>query len=381
VRRSLGRSYRHEAGRAGAGSDGYADTNHDDDGHDAGLGEGGADWWEGPHVWRAVDWRENSDRLGQNKLAQDPSVGHYRAGEGVRVLNSSGSVTVASGSTLQMSGVTSILDGDVNLRGINSSDYVLIDAGKLAIGNFVSPTIVSESLHQVGWLSSGAWDTSQQKFVPLGLNAEQRREMRHIIVQLPKGWKVGEMIPGGNDVVYYRVSQDGVTVQSVASLGSTFPGTITLDPNGDVIGKYTYFGDMNLDGVVDQNDYQILASSDALVTVPTPDGGTAQVPSSTPGLYDGVKGQYRFLAVKRGTVILSGAGSESDVKQWDWTSQILALPTEGDVRIAGDAAVHTLASTFAHVPTAVPAGARGILVNDGALWLPGDGSAATFTAA
>jgi hypothetical protein len=90
-------------------------------------------------------------------------------------------------------------------------------------------------------------------------------------------------------------------------------------------------------------------------------------------LFDGVEaGAYRFLAVKAGSVVISRSTKVNVVRQWETSVKLLALPTYGDVRVAGEEGVHRLVSEFLHVPV-VEKGARGSLVEDGGIVLTDSG--------
>ena len=114
--------------------------------------------------------------------------------------------------------------------------------------------------------------------------------------------------------------------------------------------------------------------------VPTLDGGTTLVGLSTPHLYDGVEnGTYRYLGVKRGTILVSG--DASTVTQPKWTaidSPILALPGNVDVRIAGVDRVFHMASEYDALPAGGPK-VKAIAVDGGAIWLPTDGTEPYFS--
>jgi len=332
------------------GDDGVGSVKGQDFGHDLGLGGSGADWFESGYVWQHVDWNKNVDAKAQNNLSQDPSYGHYAANQPVYTIDSSGSVTV-SGGTLQLGGINS------------SSTLMKLGGGTLILGNgtfdrvttligTTPPTIQTKTLGDAGWLSSGAWDTTNSKFVPppISVNLSYFKPQ---VVQLPADWVVGGMSTAkSGQLVWYQVSKP-VT------------GTIT-----------------------------------GTVQVPTLDGGSATIPANTPGAVDGVRGvddltlitvggltyngepanAYRYIGVLRGSVIISGTGSLSDVEYKHFDVPLMSLPTAGAVRLAGFAGVHHLVREFLHVPSAVPEGAHAILVDDGAVWLSKDGSSSGFTA-
>jgi hypothetical protein len=97
------------------------------------------------------------------------------------------------------------------------------------------------------------------------------------------------------------------------------------------------------------------------------------VPKTTPGLFNGVQSNaYRFIGLKQGSVLVSGSSKVADVKQWPMDSKLVPLASYGDVRVVGQAAVHRLTAEFAHVRV-IAKGARGILVEDGAVGLGSSG--------
>lgn len=108
-------------------------------------------------------------------------------------------------------------------------------------------------------------------------------------------------------------------------------------------------------------------SGEITYTVPTLDGGMTAVKQSTAHLYDGVnKGAYRFLGVKRGTILISGSGSVVSEPQWvPVNSLLLKVPPLADLRIAGDAKVYHTSASFAALPTGGPKKLRGIAVDGG----------------
>jgi hypothetical protein len=122
------------------------------------------------------------------------------------------------------------------------------------------------------------------------------------------------------------------------------------------------------------------AEDEVKYTVPTLDGGTAQVAQSTPHLYDGVEnGAYRYLGVKRGTILVSG--SASTVAQPKWTAldtPILALPGNLDIRIAAVDRVFHMSSHYDAVPPGGPK-VKALAVDGGAIWLPTDGTEPYFS--
>lgn len=119
----------------------------------------------------------------------------------------------------------------------------------------------------------------------------------------------------------------------------------------------------------------------ASTLVPALAGAPVAVPNTKPGLLDGVQdGAFRFLGVKRGTIIIGGAGSEgSDVLTAHLTAPLLPTRATMHLRLAGHDRLFTPA---ADVIDSLPPGGpklRGILCEGGAVWLPIDGSETYFS--
>jgi hypothetical protein len=133
------------------------------------------------------------------------------------------------------------------------------------------------------------------------------------------------------------------------------------------LAQYTYGGDFNYDGVVDADDYFIIDNN------LQPGAGIGA--STNSGI-----GRYRFLGVKRGTVIIGGAGSTvADIAQHYVTVTLLATKSTQTIRLAGYDRLFTPADD---VIDSLPAGGpkvRGILVEGGAIWLPTDGTEPYFS--
>jgi hypothetical protein len=55
-------------------------------------------------------------------------------------------------------------------------------------------------------------------------------------------------------------------------------------------------------------------------------------------------------------------------------ARLVPVPVAADVRLAGQATVHHVAASFDDVPTGGPRKLRGILLQDGVIWLPTDGT-------
>lgn len=149
------------------GSDGHKDENHADDGNDLAFGGTGFDWWEPEQAWAATDaWKGDRKPLEQNDLAQDPSYGHY--------------------------GVTGVSMHSSGTPG-HWTDYTQTLA------------IETKSLGAAGWLSSGVFDTAQEKFVPPPMVAQARKAVGRMIVQIPGEWQLGAMSWARDEIVWYRV--------------------------------------------------------------------------------------------------------------------------------------------------------------------------------
>jgi hypothetical protein len=118
---------------------------------------------------------------------------------------------------------------------------------------------------------------------------------------------------------------------------------------------------VNFDGVVDARDTYAV---DAVTTI----------------TYSGT-GEYRFLGVKRGTILVSGEDSPAtQVMQWSLDQSALALPSKDvEYQIAGHAPVYRPKVEFDAVPTGGPKAWKGILLEGGAIWLVTDGSEPYFS--
>ena len=305
---------------AGAGddnlycSDGHRDKNHADDGNDIAYGEAGYDWWEPEVSWGDTD-ASRADRkpTEQNILAQDPSSGYYGGGD--------------------------------MTTGLVTSTYTY----------WSTPTIgiATKSLGPAGWLSSGAYDPAQQKFVPPPMARQDRLAVGRMVVQLPAAWQLGAMSFARDEIVWYRVSGEPVAPPSYGAYAS---------PNGPLSIPWEWM-------------------SNSSTAVPALAGGWVEVANTSDGLLDGVNaGTHRFLGVKRGTVIISGAGSTvADVAQHYVTVTLLPTKSTQKIRLAGYDRVFTPADD---VIDALPTGGpkvRGILVDGGAIWLPTDGTEPYFS--
>ena len=88
-------------------------------------------------------------------------------------------------------------------------------------------SIDTRSLGPAGWLSTGAYDTAQEKFVPPPMSAQARRAVGRMVVQLPAAWELGDISWARDEIVWYRVS--GPPVPPPPSLGwsgvGDFPST------------------------------------------------------------------------------------------------------------------------------------------------------------
>jgi len=314
------------------GSDGHKDKNHADDGNDVAYGEAGFDWWEPEQAWADTD-SSKADRkpVEQNYLPQDPSYGSY---------------------------ANFTYSGDLNLDGvIDGGDYGNID-------NTLNVPIETRSLGSAGWLSSGAYDTAQGKFVPPPMSAKQRRAAGRMVVQIPSGWVLGAISTARDEIVWYRVTRQNATLPppSGSTWVPTLAGQPTMVPNtttGLADGVFaaspdapSWAGDFNYDGVINAADYALAAHTT----------------------------MYRFVGVKRGTVIIGGAGSAvADVVPHDVTVTQLPTKSTQQIHIAGYDRTFTPADD---VIDSVPAGGpkvRGILVEGGAIWLPTDGTEPYFS--
>ena len=296
-------------------SDGHKDKNHADDGNDVAYGEGGYDWWEPEVSWGDTD-ASKADRkpTEQNVLPHDPSYGNYG----------------------------SVFD---STTGLVTSTYTYWNTPTIGIA--------TKSLGPAGWLSSGAYDPAQAKFVPPPMARQDRLAVGRMVVQLPPAWQLGAVSFARDEIVWYRVSGEPVAPPAYRAYAA---------PNGPLSIPWDWM-------------------SNTSTAVPALAGGWVEVANTTDGLLDGVNaGQHRFLGVKRGTVIVSGAGSAvADVVQHYVTVTLLPTKATQEIRLAGYDRVFTPADD---VIDSLPAGGpkvRGILVDGGAIWLPTDGTEPYFS--
>jgi hypothetical protein len=227
---------------------------------------------------------------------------------------------------------------------------------------------------------------------------KERIKAVRTILEIPKGWNLGAISTARDDIVWYQVWRDGATPpatplgQGALSLNG---GTLTLTSNTSLaIGQLiTVTQDSTVVMGVDTLQLEpgaytwngttfdpVQPSDERLHTVPTLAGGTASVVESTPHVYDGVEnGAYRYLGVKRGTILIGGSASTVAQPKWTATSTpILALPANVDLRIAGyDRAFH-MSSHYDAVPAGGPK-VKALAVDGGAIWLPTDGSEPYFS--
>jgi len=293
----------------------------------------------------------------------------------------------------------------------NNTSTLTVNGGTLNLsgGTVLSPQITTQSLGLAGWLSSGAYDTVTAKFVPPPMAHKERIKAARTILEIPKGWNLGGITTARDDVVWYQVWRDGATPPSVSGSGGggfmpmTLAGgtltvnsltavsigqTLNVTANSNVSagsgeltlltpGTYIWNGQ----GFVTPDTYVSPPPSEThFYTVPDLTGATTMVAESAPHLYDGVEnGAYRYLGVKRGTIIVSG--DASTVTQPKWTAldtPILALPGNLDVRIAGLDRVFHMASEYDALPAGGPK-VKAIAVDGGAIWLPTDGTEPYFS--
>ncbi|MEA2736448.1 MAG: hypothetical protein QOE14_2899, partial [Humisphaera sp.] len=313
------------------GTNGHTDKHKDLAGHDTGFGQIGADWFETNYRWHQADRNRDDRAVGtQNILVQDSSAGLYIGG------------TFTSG-MLDMSSSVTAFRGTTMLRAIkftNSTGIVNINGGTLLVngnGYVTAPTVTTTSLGPAGWLSSGAYDTTAQAFVPPAMPHGERVKAGRVLLEIPKGWNLGGISTARDDIVWYQVWRDGATPPPASTSGTPLNlngGTLNITSNASILSGrlIVVTGDSNL--VTNGTSTQLVPgtyvwngtavvpantnpSNDALYTVPTLAGSTAQVTLTTPHLYDGVEnGAYRYLGVKRGTVIVSGSASTALAPKW-----------------------------------------------------------------
>jgi hypothetical protein len=304
------------------GTDGAADKHKDLAGRDDGFGDDGSDWFETSYRWGDTDRGNSIDRPvnAQNALGQDPSVGLYLAGN------------FTSDNNLN-SGPTTLWFEDGVTTGKNpGSGSFTINNPVVVVPQLPWSTLNIVPVGGVGWLSNGAYDTPNQRFVPPPMSYKQRTSIGRAVLQLPAGWKIGEMSFARDDLVWYSISANAI--------------------------------------VPKQSSY----------VVPALGGGTVDVPYSTPHLLDGVNdGAYRFLGVKRGTILVSSAGQATEPIAYGLADRLLPLPVGGDIRLAGYDSVYHPPTRSDSVPVGGPKALKGILVDGGAIWLPTDGSAPYFS--
>ncbi len=92
---------------------------------------------------------------------------------------------------------------------------------------------------------------------------------------------------------------------------------------------------------------------------------------------------WHYLAVKSGTVLVSqdyaASGEAAFIPEaFGMETRVLPLLATSDIRLAGSATVYHAADAIDALPSDVPANAHGILLGDGVIWLPQEGSAAYF---
>ena len=376
------------------GTNGHADKYKALGGNDDGFGQQGSDWFETDYRWNKADRDGREDRpvVSQNSLGQDPSAGQYTSGEflggtaraGTLALGSFDSVTLSSGwagSTLTLNGGNLITSGVGGLATVG--------------GSVTLPIVRTTSLGAAGWLSSGAYDPASEAFVPPAMAHKERIRAGRVILEIPKGWNLGGITAARDDVVWYQVWRDGATPPATP-LGQSpltvTSGTLTLSSSsllsvGQVI-NVTSAGSLQVNGVASPPGSYVwtgtgvapLDEEAAIHRVPTLAGTAANVVESTPHLYDGVEnGAYRYLGVKRGTILVGG--NASTVAQPKWTAldtPLLALPGDVSLRISGYERVFEMSSRYDAVPQGGPK-VRGIAVDGGAIWLPPDGTEPYFS--
>ena len=377
------------------GTNGHTDKHKDLGVNDDGFGQGGVDWFETDYRWDETDRNGREDRPvgAQNVIVQDPSGGQYVGGTFI----SSGTLSsfdVSATGMLRVSNGT-LSGGTFNL---NTNSF-LVGTNTVT----VSPTIITQPIGPAGWLSSGAYDTVAKQFVPPPLAHKDRIKTGRAIVEIPKGWNLGGITVARDEIVWYQIWRDGATPPTAGSItapATIGAGTLTItSPNAFHIGQslvvtqnlnltsngvYTILtpGTYTWDGTTFVNGTPTTtpASNEKLYSVPTLDGSTAQVVESTPHLYDGVEnGTYRYLAVKRGTILVSGNASTVIAPKWTpIDTSLLALPGGVDLRIAGQTRVFHMSGRYDSLPTGGPK-VRGIGIDGGAIWLPTDGTEPYFS--
>ncbi|MEA2711146.1 MAG: hypothetical protein QOF78_3747 [Phycisphaerales bacterium] len=376
------------------GTNGHTDKHKDLAGHDSGFGQIGADWFETNYRWNQADRNRDDRAIGsQNSLAQDSSAGLYVGG-------------TFTSEMLDMSSSVSAFSGTGMFRAItlaNSTSNLTITGTLYGGGNgyVTAPTVTTTSLGRAGWLSSGAYDTTAKAFVPPAMAHSERTKAGRVLLEIPKGWNLGGITTARDDIVWYQVWRDGATPVPASVSGTPLTvngGTLSISSNASsmLAGRLilvTANSGLVTNGTSTQltpgtyvwNGTAVVPASstvtnDALYTVPTLAGGTAEVTLTTPHLYDGVEnGAYRYLGVKRGTIIVSGNASIALAPKWTpLDAPLLVVPGGADVRIAGNTRIFRTSTKYDSLPTGGPK-LRGIGVDGGAIWLPNDGSEPYFS--
>lgn len=207
----------------------------------------------------------------------------------------------------------SYISGDINETGTGLN--LNYGSGTIGIGSLPVTPIATDLVHdlgQGGFLATGSFASNTNSIVPAELDKVQRTSLKPVIMQLPPTWKVGKMLTAKDDIIWYRLS--GETI---------LPITIS---------------------------------------------------DTVPGAASGVDSYYRFLAVKRGTILISSAQNPTALSWYFQNRSTINLPARGTIWTAGDSIMHALLSTqqFDLLPD-VPSG-HSILFTNGVFWIPPNGT-------
>lgn len=329
------------------GTDGHLDKHPELAGRDWGYGEAGMDWFETGYAWAGGDRSGADDRppATQVVLIQDPSYGHY---------TSSGASLNISAGTIDFGGGTWVP---------------------------IMDTVDTDPLGKIGWISEGEFGTDGKR-IPPTLTRAQRLAVKSGILQLPHDWVLGDITSAGDGVVWYRV-YDPVhpDVVSTSSLGAR-PITLTGGAIYNISSNTTWVLS-GVTGPISTNLGYIypVSAADAAHVLPTPTGSESTPPETTLSDATVAGGKWRFVAVKRGTVLIDDAGHDALIPvPMGLETPILPITSQADFQLAGGTTIYHTANSFDSLPTDGPVGAHGLALDHGVIWLPMDGSAPYFDA-
>ncbi len=380
------------------GTNGAKDKHKDLDGTDDVTGGAGSDWFEPDYSWRKGDYTKGIDRAvgSQNPLAQDPDVGLYSGGTLTIISNNGGgsytssSGTLTSGSNLNVGGVV-----------------------KIGSGNFVVGT-ETDPLGKIGWISTGTTSDGGQNYVPpAALTHTQRLALRSGILELPTGWKLGAITSAADGVVWYRLTESASAAAAEAAVrtgmpsltivsGATLPEHLQL--GGSSIGATQLVGlqsslaagETQTLILSDGTKYQVTKQSNGTMLL-TPvtasssstssssgssgSSGSSNAASSSSDDVDSAGAGWRFVAIKRETVLITdNSPSVTSATPLGLDTALLAISSAATIHLAGATTAYHTTDSFDSLPTGGPANSHGILVSGGVIWLPGDGTVPSLAA-